>query len=524
MTVALEQFRRVNPYPGLMVDVDVWRDAHDYHRAQLHLHHLALHGWGIIQGLEIALVDGTDNTVRIEPGLAIDPAGNFISVPQGQTYQITARERQQVYLVLQHRELLSQPATPTEANRASPMTRVVEAYRIQERDRLPEEPYIELARVDFHPGKGAVKAPAKAESPGQNELDLRARVRLGSLAAPMLMAAPRPASSSDGVDNIAPRVDELSEQLDSLMQRVASLASEVEHSPAQPELESLTEEIRRLSARVDSLAAQSSGTPVNRGEVSIDPELVASVVAGQILPMGSRIDDLRQEVDAFSRQLQALSREVESAPAVASPTPMSVGPAADRGVVQLAVGLHSANGWDTHRDGLRFLAREVGADTEWHGRALDPVPPGDAATVDVLYISGSAALTLGDADVDGISGVLDSGGVVIGEGCAAGPGGEAGAREFAMSFVDLAARLGRQLTRVERDHALMHARHVFGDPPPGGRTTPARVLESGGMVYSDADYGCAWQGGPPSQALPRAAIRDALEFGTNLAVFRRNGS
>jgi hypothetical protein len=517
MSVALEQFRRVNPYPGLMVDVDVWRDAHDYHRAQLHLHHLALHGWGIIQGLEISLVEGTDNTLRIEPGLAIDPGGNFISVPQGQSYQITARERQLVYLVLQQRELLSQPAPPTAANRASPMTRVVEAYRIQERDRLPEEPYIELARVDFHPDRGVVRAPADAESPGPNELDLRARVRLGTLAAPLLMSAPRTTTSSDGVDGIAPRVDELSEQLDSLTQRVAALARD---SLSQPDLESLAADIRGLSARVESLAAQPGSPPAERGEVSIDPELIASVVAGQVLPVGARIDDL-------SRQLQALAHAVESAPppaVAATPTPLVVSPAADRGLVQLAVGQHGATGWDTHLDGLRYLAREVGADTEWLGRALDPVAPADARAVDVLYISGTAALALGDGDVDGISRVLEAGGVVIGEGCAAGPGGEAGAREFAMSFVDLATRLGRQLMRVERNHALMHARHVFGDPPPGGRTTAARVLESGGMVYSDADYGCAWQGGPASQALPRAAIRDALEFGTNLAVFRRNGS
>ena len=261
MSVALEQFRRVNPYPGLMVDVDVWRDAHDYHRAQLHLHHLALHGWGIIQGLDISLVEGTDNTLRIEPGLAIDPAGNFISVPQGQTYQITARERQVVYLVLQQRELLSQPAPPTAANRASPMTRVVEAYRIQERDRLPEEPYIELARVDFHPDRGALRAPAEAESPGPNELDLRARVRLGSLAAPLLMSAPRTTTSSNG--------DELSEQLDSLTQRVASLANDVEHGPSQHDLESLAGEIRGLAAR-DERRRNAVRWPTRRTRRSLD--------------------------------------------------------------------------------------------------------------------------------------------------------------------------------------------------------------------------------------------------------------
>jgi len=79
--------------------------------------------------------------------------------------------------------------------------------------------------------------------------------------------------------------------------------------------------------------------------------------------------------------------------------------------------------------------------------------------------------------------------------------------------------LGRRLTRVERTHKLFEARHVFGDPPAGAR--PARVLEADGVIYSDADYGCAWQGGVPQQPLPRSAIRDAFEFGVNMAVYHR---
>jgi hypothetical protein len=631
MSVTLEQFRRVNPYPGLMVDVDVWRDAHDYHRAQLHLHHLALHGWGIVMGLDVTLVDGKPNTVRIEPGLAIDPGGNFISVPEGLTYEITSKEKQVVYLVLQLRELLAQPApAAARADRSVPLTRVVEAYRVQERDRLPEEPYIELARVDFVPGKGALRAAAKADSPGANELDLRSRVRLGTLAAPVLAAPPVRATkaAADGADGLAPRVESLSEQLGSLSQQVESLARDVVARPAaaadavvsDQHLEGLTAQVRQLAERVDALAS-SPGSPPNAqpdasttpapdqllealaaqvrqlaervdalagtpasvpsaapetstppppdqhvqalaGQVRqlaeqlqalaaareaapavvepmIDPQLVAGVAAEQIAPVAqrvdelarqldtieqrggseaagllSRVDGLRSEVDAFGVQLQALSRQLDTLPAASAP-----GPSAQQTVLQLAIGEHGAGGWDAHRAGLISLASELGHATQFAGRALEPMPIGEARSVDVLYLSGHGGLALGDAEVDGISQLLDAGGVIIGEGCAAGAGGEAGAREFAMSFVDLATRLGRQLTTIDRGHALMRARHIFGEPPPGGRAN-ARVLESGGMVYSDADYGCAWQGGPADRPLPRGVIRDAFEFGTNLAIFR----
>ena len=85
--------------------------------------------------------------------------------------------------------------------------------------------------------------------------------------------------------------------------------------------------------------------------------------------------------------------------------------------------------------------------------------------------------------------------------------------------MDLAQRLGRQLTDVQRGHALMSSRHVFGVLPTGGRER-ARVLESNGIVYSDADYGCAWQGGPTDRPLTRGVIRDSLEFGINIATVR----
>jgi hypothetical protein len=223
-------------------------------------------------------------------------------------------------------------------------------------------------------------------------------------------------------------------------------------------------------------------------------------------------------VDAFGLEFQALVRQVDTL----ATTKSAAAPATEQSVLQLAIGQHNAGGWDAHRAGLDSLASELGYVTRFTGRTLEPVAIGDAPSVDVLYLSGHGALALGDAEVDGIRQLLDAGGVIIGEGCAGGAGGEGGARQFAMSFVELASRLGRQLTSIDRGHALMSARHVFGEPPPGGRAN-ARVLEAAGMVYSDADYGCAWQGGPPEHPMPRGLIRDAFEFGTNLAIFRAAG-
>jgi hypothetical protein len=515
------------------------------------LHHLALHGWGIVYGLDVSLAEGATNTLRIEPGLAVDPAGNFVNVPQGQTYQITQREKKPVYIVLQLRELLAEPAPPSEADRASPHTRVLEAYRIQERDRLPEEPYIELARVDFVPGRAGIRMPADAESPGPNELDLRARVRLGTLAAP-IAAAPVPAvfapqagqPADDGLTaELAARVQELSVRLDALAAASTgtSAGGSAEAAP-DTRVAELARGLRQLSERIDALGAPAATGADERASNGAAAAALAErldALAQQVQAMARQVElleqrgdstELAQRVDGLagdvgalagrlegsSRSIEALERELATAQVQAA---AQSAPASSRSMLHLAVFEHGGAGWDAHADGVRWLARELGNSTTFDGQAVGARRASDTAEVEVLYISGHGPLSLSDDEADGISRVLENGGVVIGEGCAAGPSAEAGAREFAMSFVDLATRLGRQLSRVDRAHPLMSARHVFGEPPAGARAP--RVIESGGMVYSDADYGCAWQGGPAEKPLPRAAIRDAFEFGTNLAIYRR---
>ena len=47
------QFIRENPFPGLVIDADIWQDAHTYHRDHQRLHLLAFHSTGIVGGLEV---------------------------------------------------------------------------------------------------------------------------------------------------------------------------------------------------------------------------------------------------------------------------------------------------------------------------------------------------------------------------------------------------------------------------------------------------------------------------------------
>lgn len=391
------QLRRINPFQGLMIDAAVWRDAHEYHRDHMRLHNLALHGWGIVNGLGISQ-EGRENTLLIEPGIGIDPAGNFIVVVEPHVHRIESRGAGTVYLVLQFREV---PDGPTQSglDGVGPRTHILEAYQVQERDRLPKDAYLELARVDYDPSRGPIALPADPQHPGPNELDLRFRVPLGG----------------------ATRAEELR------------------------------------------------------------------------LPSQRRAD-----------QLLAAPREGRS------------------GVLEVGLGVHAGPGWDQHLSGLRSLAHELEAAIGRSVRTVDALALSEADRAEVVYLAGHGPLGLGAPELTGLRRLVDQGGLVVAEGCADGPAGEAGAEEFKASFNDLARKLGRFPVEVKRGHPLLVAWHHFAQPPLACRAS-ARVVADAGLVYCEADYGCAWQGGPMDRPLSRGTIRDALEFGVNLALYRPAG-
>jgi len=163
------QLKRVNPFQGLVIDSDAWRDAHSYHRDQQRLHMLAFHNIGIIAGLEVTANNPPDLSLNIHPGMAVDPEGNIIIVSQIQRYRIQTREKGIIYLTIQFREVPAEPYQPPEGGQP---TRILEAYRIQEGEKLPAEPYLELARIDFDPAQEAIRDAKSQSNPGKNEIIL----------------------------------------------------------------------------------------------------------------------------------------------------------------------------------------------------------------------------------------------------------------------------------------------------------------------------------------------------------------
>jgi hypothetical protein len=183
------QLKRVNPFQGLVIDADAWRDAHNYHRDHLRLHLLAFHRVGIMEGLGVRASSPPDLSVTVEPGIGVDPEGEVIIVAQRQRYKLQTSKSGPVYLVIQYREVPGEPYQPP--NGGQP-TRLLDAYRIQEREKPPPEAYLELARIDFDPARSVIADAKSPQRPGKNEIDLRYRVMATAPPPPERISTPPP--------------------------------------------------------------------------------------------------------------------------------------------------------------------------------------------------------------------------------------------------------------------------------------------------------------------------------------------
>lgn len=72
---------RPHYFAGALLSADDFTSEQNYHREKQRRHNLHCHGYGIVQGLKVSTGrHDSASTVTVEPGLAIDPAGNEIEL------------------------------------------------------------------------------------------------------------------------------------------------------------------------------------------------------------------------------------------------------------------------------------------------------------------------------------------------------------------------------------------------------------------------------------------------------------
>lgn len=169
--------KRIKPEDGMAVTADVWEEAHGHHRQAQRFHTLLHHGAGIVTGLEIMASDPPDTAVYILPGIAVDPTGQTIVLPQPVAYDIGDELEGLLYLLLSYGE------SPPRADKGGGEDRlryVRAEFSIAARTGLPATPYVELARLRRSSRQEPFRNARELDLPDLNEIDLRFRCEVGA--------------------------------------------------------------------------------------------------------------------------------------------------------------------------------------------------------------------------------------------------------------------------------------------------------------------------------------------------------
>jgi len=200
------QRKRINPFKGLVIDVPIWADAHNYHRDQQRLHAMSMHQHGIVTGLEVVAWNPPDNSVVIYPGIAVDHEGNTIVVSEPQRFYIKTDKVGTAYIAIEFREIPQEVTPSSDGEKAEPRY-ILEAFLIAEQRKLPAGPTIELARVAIEDKKAVIMDARDPLDPGPNEIDTRYRSLSGpwqrGQIALALVDLPGCTSHQEGILNLA---------------------------------------------------------------------------------------------------------------------------------------------------------------------------------------------------------------------------------------------------------------------------------------------------------------------------------
>ena len=120
-----------------------------------------------------------DGSVVIYPGVAVDHDGHTIIVSEAQRFQVDTGEAGTLHLVIQYREVADEMAHTGEGEEPQALY-ILEAYRLDGRLQIPEEDYIELARIQISGNGAAVTDAQNTLEPQLDEIDFRHRTIAGS--------------------------------------------------------------------------------------------------------------------------------------------------------------------------------------------------------------------------------------------------------------------------------------------------------------------------------------------------------
>jgi hypothetical protein len=137
VAAGLSSLRRVRYFAGQLLGPADFAADQEYHRAKQHLLNRHLHGWGVVDGLDVEVAGGE---VVVSPGFALDRYGREIVVAGELRTAVDARADQTV-LSVRYVEHETDPVPSSRGDDGSEHTRVVESCELlfdaEDRARVP---------------------------------------------------------------------------------------------------------------------------------------------------------------------------------------------------------------------------------------------------------------------------------------------------------------------------------------------------------------------------------------------------
>lgn len=177
----IQPFERLQASDGLLINAERWRKAHNYHRMRQNTHYQCLNQPGIVCGLGVRDIEAPSEVeakyrdgrwLQIQPGIAIDLAGNLIVVPTAYDFpidlEVASSEPLMVYLTVSYID-------PEDLRLRESRDTVRETYRFDQRNSTLDISEIEICRILLQPGQKDITQPADAFFPGYNNINLRYR-------------------------------------------------------------------------------------------------------------------------------------------------------------------------------------------------------------------------------------------------------------------------------------------------------------------------------------------------------------
>jgi hypothetical protein len=165
----LTSAKRNNYFAGQMLTERDFSQEQEYHQSKTKQHNRYLHGFGVVCGLRVVPFEsGKPGYVIVEPGLALDPWGREIVVPEPVEFEFGEYfngDEKALFIVLEYQEypteMVPSLREPAEESESEP-SRILESFKLSARHEPPETAYRVSSKLSELLAK-AIREKLKAE-------------------------------------------------------------------------------------------------------------------------------------------------------------------------------------------------------------------------------------------------------------------------------------------------------------------------------------------------------------------------